>query len=430
MAVGLGSTIKELVDEINSKGEVDTTNLVTTNTAQTISGAKTFTAQNQFTNESNFVNSSYCPTFTDIASGIGKSSCFTRGAHMQVITGQIIAPNSGATDTTRGYNTESGKIKFQKITSTSGGQPTLKEMAVLSESGMTIGSKTVATTDQIPTKTSQLTNDSGYLTSHQDISGKANISGGNNFTGKQVLKSPSSDGYSIQADGYVKGSWLQAPSTGHQTTTSNKVAVIDGSGWVYYRTPQEIISDGSGVKQVKLNGETKSPDSTGLVDLGTISGGETNSSLPIYIKANTGKKRNGDYNINVTVLYGIDKLQVGDRIQVCMVKTSKNQVQGSTKRVRKRLRCIEYYEVLDLDINDRNNRAVRNSYSIDMFNTTSPNRCWRHFRASGTKSGSYLRRPLSVRIVRCGDWEDKNTERIVLSNIVQLGTSQYTVIPL
>ena len=79
-----------------------------------------------------------------------------------------------------------------------------------------------------------------------DISGKANLSGGNTFTGKQTLNSPASDGYSINAAGYIKGSWLQAPSTGKASSNTGKVCVLDGSGWVYYRTPAEIVSDGGG----------------------------------------------------------------------------------------------------------------------------------------------------------------------------------------
>lgn len=39
-----------------------------------------------------------------------------------------------------------------------------------------------AKTSDIPTKTSQLTNDSGFLTSHQDISGKANKSDAETWT--------------------------------------------------------------------------------------------------------------------------------------------------------------------------------------------------------------------------------------------------------
>ena len=81
-----------------------------------------------------------------------------------------------------------------------------------------------------------------------DVSDKANLTGGNTFTGKQTLTSPPSDGYSIDASGYVKGSWLQAPSTGKAGSNTGKVCVLDGSGWVYYRTPAEIVSDGGGAK--------------------------------------------------------------------------------------------------------------------------------------------------------------------------------------
>ena len=47
-----------------------------------------------------------------------------------------------------------------------------------------------ADTSAIPTKTSQLTNDSGFATTSQipDISGKANLSGGNKFCGLQGFK--------------------------------------------------------------------------------------------------------------------------------------------------------------------------------------------------------------------------------------------------
>lgn len=41
------------------------------------------------------------------------------------------------------------------------------------EGVLTVDDKTLATTDNIPTKTSQLTNDSGFLTSHQDLSAYA-----------------------------------------------------------------------------------------------------------------------------------------------------------------------------------------------------------------------------------------------------------------
>lgn len=43
------------------------------------------------------------------------------------------------------------------------------------DTAITVGGKQVAFTDDVPTKVSQLTNDSGYLTSHQDLSAYAKI---------------------------------------------------------------------------------------------------------------------------------------------------------------------------------------------------------------------------------------------------------------
>lgn len=81
-----------------------------------------------------------------------------------------------------------------------------------------------------------------------DVSGKANLSGGNTFTGKQTLNSPASDGYSINAAGYVKGSWLQASTISNKGANTGKVCVFDDSGWIYYRTPAEILTEAGGAK--------------------------------------------------------------------------------------------------------------------------------------------------------------------------------------
>ncbi len=75
------------------------------------------------------------------------------------------------------------------------------------------------------------------------INGKANLSGGNTFTGTQTLNNPSSGGYSINAAGYIKGSWLQASATSNKGANTGKVCVFDDNGWVYYRTPKEVIID-------------------------------------------------------------------------------------------------------------------------------------------------------------------------------------------
>lgn len=79
-----------------------------------------------------------------------------------------------------------------------------------------------------------------------DISGKANLDGGNTFTGKQTLNSPASDGYSIDAAGYVKGSWLQSGVKSNYGSGTGMVCVFDGNGWIYYRTPAEIVAEAGG----------------------------------------------------------------------------------------------------------------------------------------------------------------------------------------
>ena len=129
-----------------------------------------------------------------------------------------------------------------------------------------------------------------------DLSNKANLSGGNTFTGKQTLNSPPSDGYSIDASGYVKGSWLQATQTSNKGAGTGKVCVFDGNGWIYYRTPAEILTEAGGVTQVKINGTTNSPDSAGLVDLGTVGGGQTLTATTVDLTTLS----NGTYSWELT----------------------------------------------------------------------------------------------------------------------------------
>ena len=82
------------------------------------------------------------------------------------------------------------------------------------------------------------------LTSHQDISGKANLAGNNTFTGGQTITGQTSDGYSVNASGYVKGSWLQSSVKSNKGSGTGMVCVFDSNGWIYYRTPREIVAEG------------------------------------------------------------------------------------------------------------------------------------------------------------------------------------------
>lgn len=106
----------------------------------------------------------------------------------------------------------------------------------------------------IPSNTSQLNNDSGFITSES-----APVKSVNSKTGDVVLTAtnvgalPTSGGTltgnltvgsaNIQTNGYVVGTWLQGTATNHLTNAATKIAVQDGSGWVYHRTAEEIKSD-------------------------------------------------------------------------------------------------------------------------------------------------------------------------------------------
>lgn len=42
---------------------------------------------------------------------------------------------------------------------------------------------------------------------------------------------------------HIIGTWLQATDAGHLATTPTKIPVFDDKGWIYYRTPAEILKD-------------------------------------------------------------------------------------------------------------------------------------------------------------------------------------------
>lgn len=107
-------------------------------------------------------------------------------------------------------------------------------------------------TTQIPTKTSDLDNDSGFITSAPVTSvnsktgavtlgasdvGALPITGGT-LTGDLKVGSAS-----LGTNGYVVGTWLQGTAVNHMTTAATKICVQDSSGWVYHRTASEVKSD-------------------------------------------------------------------------------------------------------------------------------------------------------------------------------------------
>lgn len=107
-------------------------------------------------------------------------------------------------------------------------------------------------TTVIPTKTSELTNDSGFLTS-------VPVESVNAKTGKVVLSSSdvgavSKNGdtmtgnlnvgsSSLQTNGYITGTWLRSTASTNLNSSPNKIPVFDDSGWLYYRTPEQVRTD-------------------------------------------------------------------------------------------------------------------------------------------------------------------------------------------
>lgn len=111
----------------------------------------------------------------------------------------------------------------------------------LNNSGVTAGTYNSVTVD----KKGRVT--AGTNTPAVDTSNLAKLDTENTFTKGQVITGSTSGGYSVDASGYVRGSWLQSSVKSNYGSDTGMVCVFDGSGWIYYRTPSEILSEASGV---------------------------------------------------------------------------------------------------------------------------------------------------------------------------------------
>lgn len=93
-------------------------------------------------------------------------------------------------------------------------------------------------TPTIPTKTSQLTNDSGFLTSHQDISGKANLYGENYYTGKQIFDIiDSSSEYPVQLK--------------YDSSNSNFLSIYDN----YLKYEIQLVLNSNNLSNTEIQGQ-------------------------------------------------------------------------------------------------------------------------------------------------------------------------------
>ena len=161
----------------------------------------------------------------------------------------------------------SGTINLHKVAKTGNYNDLSNRPTIPTDTGATsvevtgTGNAVTAASYNATNRKLTLTKGSTFLTSHQDISGKANLAGNNTFTGGQTITGQTSDGYSVNASGYVKGSWLQSGVKSNYGSGTGMVCVFDGSGWIYYRTPSEILTEAGGAKAsdiptFELSGDT------------------------------------------------------------------------------------------------------------------------------------------------------------------------------
>lgn len=125
----------------------------------------------------------------------------------------------------------------------------------------------------IPANTSDLTNDSGFITSAQAPVRSVNSkTGAVTLTASDVSALPISGGTltgnltvgsaQMQTNGYVTGAWLKGTADNHLTTAAKKIAVQDSSGWIYHRTASELLSD-IGANHVAVQSTQPSGQNTG-----------------------------------------------------------------------------------------------------------------------------------------------------------------------
>lgn len=103
----------------------------------------------------------------------------------------------------------------------------------------------------IPTKTSDLTNDSGFLTDApvDSVNGKtgavklsASDVGAVAKTGDTMTGDLTVGSAKMQTNGYVTGTWLRSTANIALSTKPSQIAVVN-DGWVYTRTPEQVADD-------------------------------------------------------------------------------------------------------------------------------------------------------------------------------------------
>ena len=138
---------------------------------------------------------------------------------------------------------------------------------------------------------------------------------------------------SIGTNGYIEGTWLKSTQTSNKGSNTGKIAVFDESGWLYYRTPEQILEEAGGattsittvttkttwvknsnyyVQQVNLNGITA--DDTPIIDIITSVGNFENE-LEAY-----GKIFKITTSANTLSIYSSEAIKIALTLQIKVVK--------------------------------------------------------------------------------------------------------------
>ena len=230
------------------------TNYVTTDTAQTISGAKTFTAQ-PIINTSNglkftsgncalrIYNTGASPTDYSAIEVRSNSSSTNRNLFIDLANNSLVVGQaSGNADTTYKVNV---KDSFNATT--------------IYENGTSLANKYLGKTAKAADADKLDGNDSTYYLNYNNLSNKPTIPTVNN--GTLTIQKNGTDVATFGAN--------QSTNTTANITVPTKVGQLENDSG--YTTNKGTVT------QVKINGTTNSPDSAGLVDLGTVGGSSDNS---------------------------------------------------------------------------------------------------------------------------------------------------------
>ena len=179
---------------------------------------------------------------------------------------------TAATQSVSGLMSAADKTKLDGIAA--GANKTIVDTSVSSTSTNPVQNKVIKTELDKKAGTAVATTNTNGLMSAADktaLDGKLDKTGGTltgNLTGK-----------------YLTGTWLQTTASTDLGRTPGKVAVLDDSGWVYYRTPAEIKSDIGANGYLPITGGTM----TGAITTKGIkltSGTDFGSSLPSSMQSN------------------------------------------------------------------------------------------------------------------------------------------------